>query len=111
MGTGSKKGADGSAVTAATREGILKELYGCNYAERFRDAGISEQTRAALYFKGKVQEVCCNLFSIYRLLYGCPTMEREDELAAMCRDLEDFADICLIDSMNHETSDKDFKDI
>ena len=59
------------------KKNTLKELYGHNLAERIINMPISENTRAALYFKGKVQDVLDTLFSLHRLIYT----EADDETA------------------------------
>ena len=42
---------------AKNKNEILKEFYGLGYAEKMIHATLSERTKAALYLKGKVQDV------------------------------------------------------
>lgn len=82
------------------RKNILKELYGHNFAERIINMPISENTRAALYFKGKVQDVLETLFSLHRLVYGEPNDEETFEFCDACKKLNEIADEYITNSIN-----------
>lgn len=82
------------------RENILKELYGHNLAERMTNMPISENTRAALYFKGKVQDVLDTLFSLHRLIYSEADDETAREFCNACERLNEIADEYITNSIN-----------
>lgn len=70
---------------------VLNDLYGTALADRAKTATISENTRAALYVKGKVKDMVDVLYKLHELLYGfvdddslnefCEATEKIDELA------------------------------
>lgn len=83
-----------------TQNIILKELYSHNLADRITKMTISEQTRAALYFKGKVQDVLQTLFSLHYLIYGEADDETAGEFCEACRKLNEIADNYITCSIN-----------
>lgn len=83
-----------------TQKNILKELYSHNLADRITKMPISEHTRAALYFKGKVQDVLETLFSLHTLLYGEVDEETASEFCNACKNLNEIADWYITDSIN-----------
>ncbi|MBD8001049.1 hypothetical protein [Phocaeicola faecium] len=83
-----------------TQKNILKELYSHNLADRITKMPISENTRAALYFKGKVQDVLDTLFSLHTLLYGEVDEEKASEFCDACMNLNKMADKYIIDSID-----------
>lgn len=82
------------------QKNILKELYGHNLAERITNMPISEKTRAALYFKGKVQDVLETLFSLHRLMHEDVDDKTADKFCEACRNLDEIADKYITDSIN-----------
>ena len=82
------------------RKNILKELYGHNLAERMTNMPISENTRAALYFKGKVQDVLDTLFSLHRLIYSEADDETARKFCNACERLNEIADEYITNSIN-----------
>lgn len=93
------------------RENILKELYGHNLAERITNMPISENTRAALYFKGKVQDVLDTLFSLHRLVYGEPDNEATFEFCDACKKLNEIADEYITNSINENIGFRNVSEI
>lgn len=82
------------------REEILRDLYSRNLSEQMKTIQIGENTRAALYFKGKVQDVIDVLFSLHELIYGDIGDEKYNELSEAVNALDRLADSYLINSIN-----------
>ena len=82
------------------RKNILKELYSHNLAERITNMPISENTRAALYFKGKVQDVLDTLFSLHYLIYREPDDKTTEMFCKAGEMLNELADKYIIESIS-----------
>ena len=93
------------------RKNILKDLYGHNLAERMTKLPISENTRAALYFKGKVQDVLDTLFSLHRLIYSEADDETAREFCDACERLNEIADEYITNSINDNIGFSDVSEI
>lgn len=93
------------------RVNILKELYGHNLAERITNMPISENTRAALYFKGKVQDVLETLFSLHRLMYTETDDETAKGFCEACRKLDEIADEYITNSINDNIGSRNVSEI
>lgn len=93
------------------RENKLKELYGWNYAERMKKAPISDNTRAALYIKGLVQDVESALFTLHEILYGETSDDVGGRIVNAIIPLDAIADEYLINSINDSIEVRDFKEI
>lgn len=87
-------------MKSVEKENVLKDLYGHNLAERMTKLPISENTRAALYFKGKVQDVLETLFSLHRLIYTEADDETAREFCDACERLNEIADEYITNSIN-----------
>ena len=86
------------------RSEILQELYNHNLAEQMTKMPISENTRAALYFKGKVQDVSNTLFSLHKLMFTYTDDETSDKFCQACRELNEIADEYIAISINENIS-------
>lgn len=93
------------------KKNTLKELYSYNLAERITNMPISENTRAALYFKGKVRDVLDTLFSLHRLIYTETDNEKENEFCDTCERLNEIADEYIINSINENIGFRDMIEI
>lgn len=93
------------------RKNILKELYGHNLAEQMTKLPISENTRAALYFKGKVQDVLDTLFSLHRLIYEEADNETAKEFCDACERLNEIADEYITNSINENIGFRNVSEI
>lgn len=47
---------------------LLKQVYGQNLAERIADMPMTDKTKAALYYLGKVQDTKSVLFALHKLV-------------------------------------------
>ena len=90
---------------------ILKELYSWNDAERAINAPISDNTRATLYFKGRVQDVVSTLYSIHELFYGGVDNDTCEEFYNATSKLNELADKYIIESISESMGSSDFKEI
>lgn len=79
---------------------IFNELHSHNLADRMKTMPISENTRAALYFKGKVQDTIDTLFSLHELLYTTTENDTTAEFIQAGKALNDIADRYIIDCIN-----------
>ncbi len=93
------------------QEKILKELYGCDYAERTKTVAIRKNTRAALYVKGLIKDLESALFSLNELLYGETDEKQGERIVNAIRPIDAIADGYLIDSISENMSFRDFKEI
>lgn len=93
------------------RKNMLKELYGHNLAERIINMPISENTRAALYFKGKVQDVLETLFSLHRLIYTEADDETAREFCDACERLNEIANEYITNSINENIGFRDMVEV
>lgn len=75
-------------------------MYGHNLAEQITNMPISEKTRAALYFKGKVQDVLETLFSLHRLMYKDVDDKTTDRFCEAYKNLNEIADEYITNSIN-----------
>ncbi len=90
---------------------ILKEFYGLGYAEKMIHATLSERTKAALYLKGKVQDVLNAFFLFHELIYGSVDNDTADKFSEVIKPLNELADEYLILSIAENISIRDFKEI
>ena len=95
----------------AMREYILKELYGWNYAERTKTIPIGENTHAALYVKGLIQDLESAMFSLHELLYREADDDQGRRITDAIRPVSEIVDRCLVDSISENMSFRDFKEI
>lgn len=79
---------------------ILNELHSHNLADRMKTMPISDNTRAALYFKGKVQDTIDTLFSLHELMYSITDDDTSEEFVKAGRALHEIADKYIIDCIN-----------
>lgn len=82
------------------RAQMLKELHSHNLADRITNMPISENTRAALYFKGKVQDVIDTLFSLHYLIYREPDDKTTEMFCKAGEMLNELADKYIIESIS-----------
>lgn len=93
------------------KKNTLKELYGHNLAERIINMPISENTRAALYFKGKVQDVLETLFSLHRLMYKDVDDKTTDRFCEAYKNLNEIADEYITNSINENIGFRNVSEI
>ncbi len=93
------------------RDNILKELYGLNYAERTKTIPIGENTHAALYVKGLIQDLESAMFSLHELLYGEADDEQGRRITDVIRPVSEIVNGYLVDSISENMSFRDFKEI
>ena len=103
--------ADKEMTYEETQKNILEELYSHNLADRITKMPISEHTRAALYFKGKVRDVLDILFSLHNLLYGEVCEEKASEFCEACRNLNEIADKYIIESIDENIGFRNMAEI
>jgi hypothetical protein len=90
---------------------ILKELYGRNCAERTKTTPIGQNTHAALYVKGLLQDLQGALFSLHELMYGVVEDKVGDKLSDVTKPIEEIVDQYLLDSISENMSFRDFEEI
>lgn len=90
---------------------ILKELYGRNCAERAKTTPIGQNTHAALYVKGLLQDLQGALFSLHELIYGVVDDKVGDKLSDVTKPIEEIVDQYLLDSISENMSFRDFEEI
>lgn len=61
------------------KQELLKELRSWNLADRITEMPIGENTKAALYFLGKVQDLSQTLYTLHALFYGDADDETSDK--------------------------------
>lgn len=93
------------------RDNILKELYGCNYAERTKTIPIGENTHAALYVKGLIQDLESAMFSLHELLYAEADNDQGRRITDAIRPVREIVDGYLVDSISENMTFRDFKEI
>lgn len=93
------------------RNKILKEFYGLNYAEKMIHSTLSERTKAALYLKGKVQDVLSAFFLLHELIYDSVDNDTADKFSEVIEPLDKLADEYLILSIAENISIRDFEEI
>lgn len=86
------------------RNEVLKELYNHNLAEQMTKMTISENTRAALYFKGKVQDVLDTIFSLHKLIFSDADDKTASKFCEACEKLNEIADEYITFSINENLS-------
>ena len=92
------------------REKMLAELYSWNMAARVRTAPISQNTRAALYVKGLVNDILQSLYILHALFVG-EHDDVGDEFVNAVEPIEKIVDRYIIESINENMSFRDFKEI
>lgn len=90
---------------------ILEELYGQNCAERTKTIPIGQNTHAALYVKGLVQDLQGALFSLHELVYGVIDDEVGSKFSEVIRPLEDIVNRYIIDGISENMAFRDFEEI
>ena len=90
---------------------ILKELYGRNCAERTKTTPIGQNTHAALYVKGLLQDLQGALFSLHELIYGVVDDKTGDRFSDVTTPIEEIINQCLLDSISEDMSFRDFEEI
>lgn len=95
----------------AKRDNILKELYGLDYAERTKTIPIGENTHAALYVKGLIQDLESAMFSLHELLYREADDDQGRRITDAIRPVSEIVDRYLVDSISENMSFRDFKEI
>lgn len=93
------------------RDEILKGLYGQNCAERTKTTPIGQNTHAALYVKGLLQDLQGALFSLHELMYGVVEDKVGDKLSDVTKPIEEIVDQYLLDSISENMSFRDFEEI
>lgn len=93
------------------RDNILKELYGWNYAERTKTIPIGENTHAALYVKGLIQDLESAMFSLHELLYAEADNDQGRRITNAIRPVREIVDGYLVDSISENMTFRDFKEI
>lgn len=93
------------------RDNILKELYGWNYAERTKTIPIGENTHAALYVKGLIQDLESAMFSLHELLYAEADNDQGRRITDAIRPVREIVDGYLVDSISENMTFRDFKEI
>ena len=89
----------------------LKELYGWNYAERTKTIPIGENTHAALYVKGLIQDLESAMFSLHELLYAEADNDQGRRITDAIRPVREIVDGYLVDSISENMTFRDFKEI
>lgn len=90
---------------------ILKDLYGRNCAERTKAISIGQNTHAALYVKGLLQDLQGALFSLHELIYGVVDDEVGGKFSDVTRPIEEIIDKYMLDSISENMSFRDFEEI
>lgn len=93
------------------KQEYLKELYGNDYAERTKTIPIGENTHAALYVKGLIQDLESAMFSLHDLLYGEADDEQGRRITDAIRPVSEIVNGYLVDSISENMSFRDFKEI
>lgn len=89
----------------------LKELYSLNYAERTKTIPIGENTHAALYVKGLIQDLESAMFSLHELLYAEADNDQGRRITDAIRPVREIVDGYLVDSISENMTFRDFKEI
>lgn len=79
---------------------IISELHNINNAEFTKTLPLGENTRAAIYFKAKVNDVLSALYTIHELLYGEVDIKTGCEFVDAAQPLMDYADKYIIESIS-----------
>lgn len=74
----------------------FERLVSCNNAERYQGAKISEQTRAALFAVGRVQDALDCLINLHELMYCEIGDEANDAICEAAAPLQEMADKYLL---------------
>lgn len=92
-------------------ENVMKELYSWDAAERARNATISEETRATLYLKGKIQDIVSALYSVHEMFYTEVDAKTSNEFYEATSKLNELADKYIIISITDQMGDIGFREI
>lgn len=90
---------------------ISKELYSRNCAERTKTIPIGNNTHAALYVKGLLQDLHSALFLLHELIYGEVDDKTGDRFSDVTTPIEEIVNQYLLDSISENMSFRDFKEL
>ena len=79
---------------------IINELHSINNAELTKTLPLGESTRAAIYFRAKVEDTLSALYTIHELLYGEVDVKTGDKFVDAAQPLIDYADKYIIESIS-----------
>lgn len=93
------------------RNEILGKLYRCDCAKQTKDIHMSQETQAALYIKGCIQDLSSALYSLHELLYGELSDKESETITDAINPISKIVDKYLIDCIDCNMSRIDFREI
>lgn len=88
------------SIEVRDKKAVLEKIYGSGVAGSIQNATISENTRAALYVKGKVCDIYEMLCDLHELIYGVVDDDILTEFTEATGKLDDLADRYIMASIN-----------